>query len=856
MRLLGRALLLIAALVAAWWLTPTTLLSELRTLFGQERDAWKLELLPQAGISPIYIAERSRWLNFPVPGDANRVRLVSNANLYDLAKAAARRSADPRTRWRYALEIEVLDAGGQVLLRRVHHHRTDIAELRLGDGRIVTPAFYLNAAFTPMEGVVVTLNLAGLPQAARLRVRAAEQDADIADIAVRTYFPEPASDRDAEHQWQRLSERQKTAFAKGSVYAHELLTEAERRNLLLNQWQPAGPQGAQGNDFAARDLYVLRDVEAEPVDDPVPPAGLIAGPGRPAVFFVPEAGAGLRFEAVPLGVPATLPPPGAVDAGIAPPTPTALTVRWFGSGPRERAALTLPLAERAGVMQAEHRFAGGQIEIEAATPVALRAYMTVAERDTEVTPERLFHRFYLAGDEAGVDYRIAHEGAQATPIRLTARHLIGSPQAMPHLHYAFLDAEGKTVAEGRLALPAEASSYDEPLNTTPGARVSDPLEQYFSVPPGVERLRLRAEPAVTGNAPAPVLVALASRPARLPREIRAPEDRFAFTLPGAPDARIPAWFALRPEAYATLIGNNRSQLVAVQARPPVERPELITGRYQWEDLRPGGRWLARPLLAPRDPAFPLRDEALVATYRPLPAGRELHAEFPAWMGLRQLTPNLLWVAPDDTPFSATLYVDGRPVHRFGGHGRHGETRLPPLAAGSHTLRLALEGATQARFFVNLARPGTDSYILRLATRLGTGVSFDIERRSRGEETITARLFQPAAWQGRTHLIARLEGPAPAPLTPLPGWRFDERHIDVRPDPSWAAPIFDTRGERSDAGQPVFIQIPEGAPPGRYRLHVRLESGPAGYLSVSRIVPGLAERRRIFEETEVRSVSEE
>jgi hypothetical protein len=832
MKLFGRLLVLALLALGVWWVTAPVTQLDLLALFGRDREAWKLELVPQSGISVTYVADKRRWLSFPVAPGANRIRILSNANLYHLDEARRAREADPRRRWHYALEIEVLDARGDVLLHRVHHHRTDLGELVLPDGRRVPAAFYLNEPLAPISGVPIVLNLAGMPQADRLRIRTAEADPEVADVVVRAYYPEATRADRALLTWQRLSDRQKNALARGSVFAHELLTEDERRNLILNQWQPAGPQGARGEDFTARELYVLRDIEAEPADDPIPPAGLVAGPDQVAVIHVPEGGATLRLQATPLNPPA-------------PGTALQLHAGWYGSGPQARTQIALPLREADGRLVAEHHFEGGQIDIDAPLPMAVRAFIADGVPAQEITPERLYHRLYLARADSPVDYLIAHDGERATPIRIEARHFIdpAAQRPPPALRYEFLAADDAPLASGELALPAAASRYDQAVGSLPGLRISDPLETWFAVPPAARRLRLSA----AGATPVPVLVAVSSRPATLPREIRAPEDRYAFT---AREQRVPAWFGVRPADYPKLIADNRSQLVAVQSRPPEDAPALLAGEYDREDFRPTGRWLVRQLLTPREATAPLRDKALASTYTPLPAGRGVRLAFPAWMGLRQLSPTLLWVAPDDTPFDATLYVDGRPHHRFGGHTRYGELRLPPLSAGPHTLELEVRGGNPAaRHFINLARPPGESYVLRRASRIGHELEYVVDRHGTQEETLTARLFQPAGWNGRATLSAKLNGPAPVPLTPLSGWHFDERRFDVRPDASWAAPIFDTRGERSDAGQPLFIHFPAGTPAGRYLLRFRLADAPAGYLTVSRITPGQPVRRRVFEEAE-------
>lgn len=850
MKWLARFLALALLALAAWWLAPRFTAFDTSQLLALDRDGWKLEMVPQATIAATYVAERERWLGFPVPSGADRVRIVSNANLFDLGKARAARTADPRLRWRYALDIEITDGNGAVLLQRRHHHRTDLAELRLDDGRVVTPAFYLNDTLSPVTGVVVLLNLAGLPQAARLRIRLADAEADIADVAVRAYFPEAASARQLDHLWQRLSERQKTSLAKGSVYAHELLTEAERHNLLHNQWQPAGPQGARGVDFRGRDLYVLHDVEGEPVDDPVAPAGLVAAPGRPAVLPLPEGGGVVHFEARPLAGEelATAPAP-------------RLSGRWYAgdSSVREDVAIALAQADGAGPLRGERQLGGGLVELEATRPLALRAFMDIAGTRTEITPERLFQRLFVADAARPVHFDIAHSDGAATPVRVEARFLqsAANPTTAPALRYAFTTADGAVLREGEVPLVPDASRHDEPLAALPGTVVSEPTELFFSVPPQATGLRLGTAPESATRAP--VLVGVATRPAQLARHIRAPEDRYDF---GAKGVRVPAWFPILPLDYERLIAGNRSQLVALQPRPPQERPELQTGRFIYDDFRPGGRWRARQLLTPREAGSVMREEALPSTYSPLTAGRAHKLDFAAWMGLRQVSPTLLWVAPDDTPFTATVSVDGLPHHRFTGRGRYGEARLPPLPAGTHALKVDMVAdgkgrrAGQPRLFVNHTTPRADAYTLRLAARIDGELAFDVERRTRDEEVLSARLFQPAGRQGRSLLAARVEGPAPTALTPLPGWLFDERRFDVRPDPSWSAPVFDTQGERSDAGQPVHIVIPAGAPPGRYRVVFRLEDGVPGYLALSRIRPGFEARRRIFEEAEVRHVAVE
>lgn len=814
--------------------------------FSHERAAWKLEMARQATISVAYVAEAQRHLSFPIPGGVKRIRIVSNGNLRDLSAARAAQATDPLLRWHYALEIELLDSSGRTLLKREHHYRSNFSEIREPNNRLITPAYYLDENLTPTTGVVLNLDLGGFAQASQLRVRASGIDPDLADVVVRSYVPEPSNERQVAILWQRLNDRQKTLLAKGSAYNPELLIEEERRNLVRNLWQPLGPLGAQGVDFKARELYILRDNEGELEGELIAPAGLISAPGQLAVFPIPEEGARVHFKAQPL----PLPNRAAAVSGR-----QIIKGRWYGSSTFARENFTLQWDGPDSLMA--KRFAGGLVELEAPVPMALRALVDADGSPTvEITPERQYQRLFLTQPAQALSFAIAHESGQATPIRLEVRPILPVGAATPaaSLHYEFLASDGLLLKAGELPIKPLPARYDQIVGEPLGTQVAEFTEAFFSVPPAASTLRLSSA-QVPGQDQPLLLVGLFNRPATLARKIRAPEDQFAFAAKGE---KIPAWFALRPIGYEGLIAGNRSRLLLIQTRPQDDKPEIQAGRFDWQEFRPQGAWLARQLLVPRDPEVPLREEALATTYEPLTANQPRRLEFPSYLGVQQLTPTLIWVGADDAPFSATVSSDGQPIHRFQGSARYGETRLPPLPAGRHEIRVDItpsRGQRLPELFLNHVKTGRLAYTTHIAARLASGqsLSFDIERTSRQEETITARLYQPAGWRGRTLLQAHIDGPPPPPLTPLPGWVFSDRHFDVRPDPSYAAPVFDTQGLRSDAGRPAYLLFPADAPLGRYRLTFRIEQGPPGYLALSRLTPGVPVQRRILEEPEARHV---
>lgn len=286
MRHLGRALLmflLLPPLAAAVW-------------FGWEfwRD------LSGGGAGRFAGAERQ--IVFPLDDDqATRfvfsapqrsVRIVTHAEL----AAPATRNLDQR--YRYAIVIETLARGGEVIDRRRLEFATRVLLAPGPDGALAPASAYAEADLIPSAADVTLIDL---PRAAKaLRIRSAGRQAGVSGVAARVYERMPISERQLRTAWSRLSATEKKELTRGSAVPADLLSEAERRALLKNRWSPVGPQGA---DYRVRTLYV-RDVpavlpgqaSAATPDAPAPPTGArmgvswLAGPGAPLVFPVSHVG--------------------------------------------------------------------------------------------------------------------------------------------------------------------------------------------------------------------------------------------------------------------------------------------------------------------------------------------------------------------------------------------------------------------------------------------------------------------------------------------------------------------------------------------------------------------------------------
>ncbi len=794
----------------------------------------KLALVAQSSVNIAYLIDAGQWLNFPIPDGTQQVKLITNASTVDPDGFRRQRVIDPARRWNYALDIEVSDASGQVLIRREHHHRADLVESRWPDGRVSTPAFFLRENLTPLSGAMLHLDLDGFPQASHLRVRLASKDADLNDVILRTFLPERNSEQRAAVLWQRLSDKQKESLARGSVYPPELLIEQEKRNLLLHTWRAVGPKGAEGRDYQQRELYVLLDNDGELVDDPILPFGVVADQRVRAVVPIPQGGGLVRlvFQASPRAA--------GRDTGAA---ESQVHLRWYGPTQFERSQVNLDLAEAVSRGH-QLKLAGGLLEITTPDEMSVRAYLRRSEsaEEEEITPLPQYLRVFLA--EAAMPVSFALENRQEISLlRLELRqqrHAAtgNAAEAM----YSIVDGEGKVLKEGRLPLNMPDSQYERVVGDYSGAWLSDPGVYHFALPASARQLRVSPLPASPGEVAAPLLVSASTRPPGLARELRIPEDYFADAATGQ---RLPAWFAIRPENYETRIINNRTRVLAIQARPSEENPDLLAGRYQWEDYRPSGNWLARPIYAPREAGTPYRDDILPATFSPLPAGRELEFDFPVYQGMRVVSPTLIRLG-DSQPFSLQLAIDGQPPLLLRGQGPFSELSLPPLAVGRHRLRLVGTG----QVYVNFVRPVGAALVRRMAQRFDGSLSFEYERRTASEETLTLRLYQSATGAAPASLSASISGPPMPLLTPLAGWVFARRQASIQAASGPLAAVFGTRGERCDAGQPLFIPFSTDAPLGKYRIVVKGENARGAYLTVSRLGPPVQAERRAHTQVEL------
>ena len=125
------------------------------------------------------------WLRFPVSARANKVRMLTAAVMRRPLPAID--YSEVRQGWRYAIEVELVDAQRKTVYREITHYRSNVREYLLpGQSQFVTPSRFKDPSLVPLSTRQLQLPMENYHgRILEARVRLVSADTEIDSVTVR-----------------------------------------------------------------------------------------------------------------------------------------------------------------------------------------------------------------------------------------------------------------------------------------------------------------------------------------------------------------------------------------------------------------------------------------------------------------------------------------------------------------------------------------------------------------------------------------------------------------------------------------------------------------------------------------------
>jgi hypothetical protein len=784
-----------------------------------QRHEFRAEGLDLALPSEVYLVETNRWLEFQIPKDVPLVRLISNASLPTSLPVSE------GSQWPYAVEYQFRDWRGRTNAAGAYHFKGE--RLMFQDratGKQVEVNSYMDRYLMPLCGRQWMMNLKepALSTARVLRLRLQSSHPDIPMVSVRVYFQTEVPEHKLGYLWDRLSEEQKRDLARGNVYGYEGLSRQERLNLLRYHWAVAPPEGVPGRDFLRRTLYVRADTETM----------------NEVKSWVP---AGIPLDAEHRGVLAITNLPGLCRLQFTDYAPTSSVQvisnqTWWHAVEQARLETNgFAWSGTNGTYTVTNR--DGLLEISSSRAVYVRAFQVEAGVTNEITPAPTHQVAFTITATNDVAYEVEHVRGEPTLFRLEVRRVPLSPDpaspAKGQMRYALLDGGGQVWQGSEVSLTNAFSAYDWLVTTNGLTNITEPQSLCFILPAAIRKVRV--------STPAdPVFVNAYSRPSRLVKTVRVPED-YKPERALAPEA--PSWFTLRPRDYVQRREAGQTVLFQVQARLPEYDPLVLAGQYEWDAFLPEPQPRGHMILLPPTEGQPPRPDSAGFSFYPVETGnlQKICLKNDPWQP--QVAPSLVLIPSHDGPVATRVVLDGQTLLDQRLLDPVTELRLGDLKPGEHTL--ALHAATPISAYLNYYESTNNAaYLQRFCILVDRNkFVFPYVKAQADTEVLVLRVFSPIGAGKpepfRVHL--KLQSPTPRGVGPFSELTFLEREARVIPSGTGRTWVVAATPARLDDGQPLFLPLGPDLPPGAYTVEVEVSGDSPRWLSLSRTTPGLAEK---------------
>ena len=723
-----------------------------------------------------YVVSRvddNRSVTFSVPPNIDRLKVLSNA-------------AVSRTVWlqpyekhiAYAVHYRVYDSSKNVLAQKRYHHTTISLPpaMKSADGQYIQPRFYLDDTTVPMPTKTFIIDLRVLEGADTIEFFLESSGDLIENMALRLYRPEVTQPKKVEQEWLRMSQKEKGFFALNNVYPKEFVTLDEMRNNLALQWRPHGPLGLGNIDYEEKTLYLYKDIETAPyVKESFVYAERFASGDLEHTQYLKEGSYRIALNAL--------------DENAT----SNVSLRFYSQGKEQRPEIRqLQLNGYLDIEFTPER--EGLLEIASEGPVDIA--ITDLQSRKEVPFEPLKLRYYSVVNEP---LTYCFESKLERPLRLDARQL-SAVETEIRLRYREGD---RTLRSFDFSISSPLSRYDYMDNFVPA---SESNVTYMVAPKKTECVDIIASQ--------PVLIRLMTRPFELsyPVDRRNSEKYKALT-----------WFDLLPvkDSYT-----KEQEVLLSKLQQPQKLPQwLSSGVYGYAALRPESMTVGEFFMSFKDDSEAVRESALESLWSLLPLNRSLAVEFAANAAMTQTVPELIYLNNAHKPVKLSLYLDGVIWDEVTLSASSGRYRLPRVADGKQTLRIAANG--DLKVWINYLKPQWQSYLGRHYYRFDKRLTFTFDKR-KGEESLKFSFIDTAASdKSERRFNVRIK-----PFKRLQKNRYDYLSFPQRDVTSGRLEneVFSLR-KRTDAAlyTTASVVLGDDLPAGRYSIEVEPQGSSGLYL---------------------------
>lgn len=781
-------------------------------------------------ISTCYLLSHGRWTLFRIAPGEDIIKVVTNGNV------GTEYFGDSRFNASYGIRYQILSRENEILSDQPYVFRSRFLTCSGGDAAsgntvggkmagIVPSQYYDLREFLPLASRTAYINLSGLQkEPAHLRLAVDWKEPAVAGVSVRVYQQQPTPDYKLRYLWQRTSGEKKRRLARANIYSVDLLTEAERQNLLESRWLPLGARGVEGRDYRPLRLYTLSGDRAGSFTERVAPAGLVVDAEMRGVVPLPEGGGCVRLEIERLSGGSELQGPGEVG------------LTWFSRGVAGRTDRQVLLAgDRCEILD---DFEDGILEIQCHEPLVLRAFLLDGAGETEITPERECVAAFILDSERSVDYVTSGAVGSGEPLRIDVRRF-GHPNGIPGpacVRYRLLDAAGATIGEGYLAHSEDYTPYDSLVGILSDSRVTEASRHYLLVGGDSRMVRLSSEDP-------DVIVTAYTRPGPLDKRVRVPESYLRYEK-GMENERD--WFLVRPGNYAQCIRGGREAVLRTQKRPSWTSREVAAGDFSLTRLAPVRAERGFRILAPGDPSRLASGTFPDAAFVELPTDGPARLSFAGRPGSPSVSPRVVFFKPTDDVTAIEVLVDGRVHQRQHLAAMSGEFALSPISPGDRWIEV--RSPERVALYANWgsASPGTTVMRERTVYRVdGAGLTFVVRKAPRETIRISLQLYRPAEHRGPVRLRAVVGNAQKRPNVPMESWTFPSTLFLFRPPGGYWLPLVGSGGGLVAGGDAFFLTLGPDVPPGEREIRLYVEEGPACFLTATQVVPETAELRSFF-----------